>query len=344
MIQEILKRFSRKVFTGEDFLFLLNVEDEQDFQPVFEYSEKICESVYGRDVFVRGILEFSNICTRNCFYCGLRKGNDRLKRYRMKPDEIFKEVRKVSEKGIRTIVLQSGEDDHFTDEIMASLLERIKKNFNMAITLSIGERSYESYKQLKEAGADRFLLRIETSDEKLFKRLHPDGNFQQRKKCLHFLKELGYELGTGIMVGLPGQSCSSLVKDIFFFKEVGADMIGIGPFLSHQDTPLRNFRPRKFFLTLKVLALIRCLLPDVNIPATTAMGTIDPQGRQKALAAGANVIMPNLSPAVYRPLYQLYDNKICVYETSANCLSCTEEIVRQAGKTVCLGRGDRIKQ
>lgn len=341
MIDQILERFRKSIFNRNDFISLLKVEDEKEFQPVFEYSEQVCESVYGRDVYVRGILEFSNYCRKNCLYCGLRRENQKLTRYRMTPDEIADEAKKANKKGIRTIVLQSGEDDHYTDEMLSSVIRSVRKETDMAVTLSVGERSYESYKKLREAGADRFLLRIETSDEKLFKRLHPDDDIRYRKKCLGFLKELGYELGTGIMTGLPGQSMESIVDDIFFFKEVDADMIGIGPFLSHRDTPLRNYKPHKFFLTLKTLSLIRILLPDTNIPATTAMGTLDPEGRQKALAVGANVIMPNLSPASLRPLYQLYDNKICVFENADNCMECTGLIVKQAGKRVNTGRGDR---
>ncbi len=341
MVQDILNNFKNNIFQKNDFLTLLEIKSESEFQPVFDYSEQICELVYKKDVYVRGIIEFSNYCERCCFYCGIRKPNKKVKRYRMSNSEILEAVKIAHASNIKTVVLQSGEDNYYTDDILTDLLQQIKRECDMAITLSIGERSRESYKRLKEAGADRFLLRIETTDPKLFKKLHPDDNLENRKQCLYHLRKLGYEVGTGIMVGLPDQSLESIVDDIFFFKELDADMIGIGPFLPHEDTPLGQEQAKEFFLTLKVLALIRILCPEANLPATTAMGTIDPQGRQQALKIGANVIMPNSTPMKYRPLYQLYDNKICIFETPDNCMECTSRIIKQAGKVMVLERGDR---
>ena len=339
-MQTILQKFQNKTFTYQDCVEALKL-DWKDFQPMADYSESVCEKTYKKNVFVRGIIEFSNYCKKNCLYCGIRRDNFKTKRYRMSEKDILLSIKSMYEKGFHTVVLQSGEDSFYTDEKLISLLKKIKSKFDIVITLSIGERSYESYEKLKDAGADRFLLRIETTDEKLFKKLHPDDNLEYRKQCLFNLKKLGYEVGTGIMVGLPNQSLESIVKDIFFFKELDADMIGIGPFLPHQDTPLAKEEVQDFSLTLKVLSLIRILLPTTNLPATTAMGTIDPQGREKALEVGANVIMPNATPQKYRPHYTLYDNKICIFENSDNCAQCTELIVQRSGKKVVWSKGFR---
>ncbi|MGM0441021.1 MAG: [FeFe] hydrogenase H-cluster radical SAM maturase HydE [Elusimicrobiota bacterium] len=340
-VQKILKKIEDGNYSKQDFIYLINIQNREEFQPVFNCADKICRSVYGDDVYLRGIIEFSNYCKKNCRYCGIRRDNKNITRYRMSPEEILKSAGYIVENEIKTVILQSGEDSYYSDEVMVDIIKEIKNRYDVALTLSAGEKSFESYQKFKDAGADRYLLRIETTDPGLYNRLHPDSSLDNRKKCLDDLKKLGYETGTGNMVGLPGQSRESLVEDIFYFNRLDADMVGIGPFLPHRDTIFKNRPGKDFFLTLKVLAMIRLLMKNPNIPATTAMGTLDPSGREKALGSGANVIMPNCTPGKYRKNYKLYDNKICLFEKPEKCASCVKNIARQAGKSVKRTRGFR---
>jgi len=337
-IQEILKDFRAGNPTRERLVHLLAIATREEFQPVFEESILICRRHFGDRVFVRGIIEFSNYCRKGCFYCGINKTNKNLGRYRLTLEEILAAAAYMKEQGVLTVVLQSGEDPG-NDGLVIEAVKRIKKNLNQAVTLSLGERDSGVYKEFLRAGADRYLLRIETTDPDLFKKLHPDDDLEYRMQCLYDLKKLGYEVGTGIMVGLPGQTLESLAGDLLFFKELNPAMVGIGPFLPHQDTPLRGYANTDIFLTLKTLALIRLVLPKSNLPATTAMGTIDPTGRQQALQVGANVIMPNFTPSQYRENYKLYDNKICVSEEYGQCAACTAGIARAAGKRIVKSKG-----
>jgi biotin synthase len=259
-------------------------------------------------------------------------------RYRLTLAEILAAAMFMKKQGVLTVVLQSGEDPGSDGQVIEAV-KRIKKDLNMAITLSVGERDNKAYREFLNAGADRYLLRIETTDADLFKQLHPDDDLEYRKQCLFDLKRLGFEVGTGIMVGLPGQSFDSIAEDLLFFKKLNPAMVGIGPFLPHQDTPLRGHKKSDIFLTLKTLALIRLLLPKSNLPATTAMGTMDPTGRQQALRIGANVIMPNFTPSRYRENYKLYDNKICVSEEYGQCAACTGGIAQAAGKRIVKSKG-----
>lgn len=317
----------------------LNSDDSE----LFILADKVRKENVGDEVHLRGLIEFSNVCKRNCAYCGLQAANKKVERYRLSEDEIISLAKKGSELGYKTVVLQSGEDDYFNKDKICKIIEEIKK-FDLAVTLSIGERPYEEYRAFREAGADRYLLRIETTDENLYKKLHPKMDFKNRVECLYNLKSLGYETGTGSLVGLVGQSIESLADDILFYKKLDADMVGIGPFIPHPNTPLKGeLNPRNFDLALKMMAITRILMPDINIPATTAMETINPQGRIIALKSGANVVMPNITSTNYRPKYEIYPNKICLNDTSDKCRKCIEGKINSIGRKISASKGFRNK-
>lgn len=307
---------------------------------ILEAADRTRKKYVGDEVHLRGLIEFSNICKRNCLYCGLRHGNKNIKRYRLQPAEIIELARKGKEYGYKTVVLQSGEDDFYTIDKMKQIVKGIKE-LDLAVTLSIGEKSFEEYKEYKEVGADRYLLRIETTDKALYEKLDPGMSHDDRKRCLKDLASLEYEVGSGIMVGLPGQTIESLADDILFFKAIGADMIGIGPFIPNEDTPLSSEKGGQFELSIKVMALTRLLLPDINIPATTAMETLNKQGRIIALQSGANVVMPNITEGEYRRLYALYPGKICVGDTPAHCRNCITGKITSIGRVVSKEYGFR---
>ncbi len=288
---------------------LLSAEDEEETEALFRAADRVRQREVGNEVHLRGIVEFSNICVQNCLYCGLRKDNHRLSRYRMTEEEILASVREVSAQGLRTVVLQSGEDPWFTEGRLRDLIRKIKEETGLTITLSVGERSPAEYRAWKESGADRYLLKQETSSADLFAQLRPGRALKERLGSLQALRELGYEVGSGNMVGLPGQGEQDLVRDIQLFRELDFDMIGIGPFIPHPQTPLAEAAPGKFTLTLKVLAVTRLVTRDPNLPATTASGVLEPGGRRKALLAGANVIMPDITPPRYREQYEIYPGK-----------------------------------
>ncbi len=318
------------------------IENDELNEQLFAVADEIRQKYLGKEVYLRGIIEFSNYCTNDCLYCGIRASNKKIKRYRMSVEEIVKRAELIAQMGIRTVVLQSGEDPYYTKEKIGEMIQQIKR-FKVAITLSIGERRFDEYEYWKGLKADRYLMRHETADEELYKRLHPNDSFQNRKEHLFRLKELGYETGAGSMVGLPGQDALSLAKDALFVYQLDADMVGIGPFIPHQDTPLANCKKGELTKTLKLIALTRLFLPDSNIPATTALGTIDPFGRQLALKCGANVIMPNFTPSPYRAQYALYPNKICVFENDLACGECTKNLVESIGYKVSSDYGYRRK-
>lgn len=282
---------------------------KSDDAAILKEADKIRRQYVGDGVHLRGLIEFSNICKRNCLYCGLQSQNKFVNRYRLSKSEILDIAKKGVDDGFKTIVLQSGEDDFYTTGMLCSIISDIKE-LGAAITLSIGEKTFEEYKAYKDAGADRFLLRIETTCENLYRKMHPYADFQKRKRCLSDLKKLGYETGTGCLVGLPGQTLDSLADDILFFKELDADMIGIGPFIPHPQTPLKNEQPGNLDLAVKVMAVTRILLKDINIPATTAMESLRKDGRLLALQSGANVVMPNLTDEYHKKMYEIYPNKV----------------------------------
>lgn len=301
------------------------------------------KSVYGNTVYVRGLIEISNICKNDCLYCGIRRGNQSCSRYRLSEQEILSCCDEGYKLGFRTFVMQGGEDPFFTDELLCTLIKKIKKAFpDCAVTLSIGERSRESYETLFAAGADRYLLRHETADSDLYRKLHPESmSFENRMQCLKNLKEIGYQTGCGFMVGAPYQTNRSLAADLKFVEQFRPAMCGIGPFIPHAATPFAGFAAGALQTTLFLLSLLRLMDPGVLLPATTALGTIDPTGREQGILAGANVVMPNLSPVSVRSKYELYDNKICTGEESAQCKSCLERRMESIGYRIVTDRGDR---
>jgi len=316
---------------------------EENSATLYKAADKIRANRVGNGVHLRGLIEFSNYCRMNCEYCGLRRDNRSIERYRLTQDEIIATAKKAEDLGYKTVVLQSGEDLYFTAAKMAEIIKIIKSETDLALTLSAGERDRGTYRLWKEAGADRYLLRIETTNRELFTRLHPDGNFENRAACLRNLKELGYQLGTGIMVGLPGQTHESIAKDIIWMHDLGAEMIGVGPFISHPETPLENESGGTVEDTLRLIAVLRIVFPYSHIPATTAMGTLDPFGREKALQAGANVMMPNITPEEFRPKYEIYPNKVCLLEDSGQSPNGIAKRLQAIGRTIARDHGHVIR-
>ena len=310
---------------------------------LYRLADDVRREAVGDDVHLRGLIEFSNICRNDCLYCGIRRGNRQVKRYRMTDDELVETAKRGAALGFQTIVLQSGEDLHFDQARMCRIIEQIKR-LDVALTLSVGERDYEDYKAFSDAGADRYLMRIETTDRDLYHRLNPGMSWERRHECLLMIRELGFELGSGIMVGLPGQTVESIADDLLYLKDIGIDMAGIGPFIPHPDTPLAGEAGGTLELALRTMAIMRILMPDINIPATTAMESLHPQGRIMALQAGANVVMPNVTEGEYRRLYELYPGKICVNDTPAHCRSCIGLKIRSIGRTIGRGRGGHMKR
>lgn len=316
--------------------------DDNSFEEIRTEADKVRRDNYGIDVFLRGLIEFTNYCKNDCYYCGIRCSNKNANRYRLKKDEILSACKEGYSLGYRTFVLQGGEDLYYTDDKICDIVSSIRKEYeDCAITLSIGERSYDSYKAYYEAGANRFLLRHETADIKHYSRLHPDSmSLDNRKECLYNLKEIGYQVGSGFMVGSPYQTVDNIVSDLRFLQELEPDMIGIGPYITHCDTPFRDFENGSVSLTLRLISILRLMFPYALIPSTTALGTISPTGREDGLKAGANVVMPNLTPVKYRKQYELYENKICTGEEAAECRGCLERRVEAAGYKVVTSRGD----
>lgn len=322
------------------------ITSDADPSPLICAADAVRKEVYGTDVYIRGLIETSNHCRNNCLYCGIRAANGAVSRYRLKKEQILSCCKMGYELGFRTFVMQGGEDGYYTDDVMCDIISAIKVDFpDCAITLSLGERSAESYRRMYEAGADRYLLRHETADDAHYSSLHPDNmKLSSRKKCLYDLKSAGYQVGSGFMVGSPGQSVHSLIADLRFLQELCPDMIGIGPFISHKDTPFAKEKNGSLELTLKLIAVLRLMFPHALIPATTALGTIAPDGRERGLMAGANVVMPNLSPNDVRALYSLYDNKAHSGFEAAESLELLKKSVEQVGYRVVVSRGDVKKQ
>lgn len=311
-------------------------------EDLYRQADRVRHDAIGDDVHLRGLIEFSNFCRNDCMYCGIRRSNRHVQRYRMTEEELVETARRAVALGFQTIVLQSGEDLHFDQARLCRIIEQIKRH-DVALTLSVGERDYADYKAFRDAGADRYLLRIETTDTDLYHRLNPGMSWQRRHECLLMIRELGYELGSGIMVGQPGQTIASIADDLLYLKDIGIDMAGIGPFIPHPDTPLAAESGGTLELALRTMAVMRLLMPDINIPATTAMESLHPQGRIMALQAGANVVMPNVTEGEYRRLYELYPGKICVNDTPAHCRSCIGLKIQSIGRTIGQGRGGHRK-
>lgn len=335
---------NNNVLTIDEYEYLISHQSEKNSQYLFSKSRAVREICYGKDIFIRGLIEFSNYCKNDCLYCGIRRSNDKVQRYRLNEDEILSCCKEGYDLGFRTFVLQSGEDGFYTDNKLVSIIKRIKENFpDCALTLSIGEKTLEQYKAYFDAGADRYLLRHETADNKHYSKLHPPNlSAENRKQCLWNLKEIGYQVGTGFMVGSPFQTPHNLAEDMLFLKELQPHMVGIGPFISHKDTPFAHMSSGTLEQTLFMIGLIRLTLPNALIPSTTALGTIHPMGREKGVLAGANVVMPNLSPISVRKKYMLYDNKICTGDESAQCVACMKQRMKSIGYEVVVNKGDHV--
>ncbi|MDE5936512.1 MAG: [FeFe] hydrogenase H-cluster radical SAM maturase HydE [Ruminococcus sp.] len=342
MTELVKKLYETENLTDDELKQLIEADNAENLSV---YADRVRQKHYGKKVFLRGLIEISSYCKNNCLYCGIRRNNKSAERYRLRYDQILECAEIGYNLGLRTFVMQGGEDSHFNDDYMFKTISALKKKYpDCAITLSLGERSFDSYKRMKEAGADRYLLRHESADEDLYNRLHPsEMSFENRKKCLYNLKELGYQVGTGFMVGVPFQTTENLISDIRFLQELQPQMIGIGPFIPHKDTPFKNEKSGALKLTLRLLGILRLMFPKVLIPATTALGTISPNGRILGLQTGCNVIMPNISPQEVRKKYMLYNNKIISKEETAEGLILLKQEIKSAGYEIAGERGDCLK-
>lgn len=342
----LLERLNQThVLTRAEYLELLQCRFERQ-EPLEDYLFGLARDwqkrIFGNKIYVRGLIEFTNVCRNNCYYCGIRRDNRRISRYRLTKEQILNCCETGWRLGYRTFVLQGGEDPYFTDDRICDIVGEIKHCYpDCAVTLSIGEREYDSYKRFREAGADRYLLRHETANPEHYARLHPQElSLNHRLQCLNQLKELGYQVGAGGMIGSPGQTLSCLADDLYFLQELKPQMIGIGPYITQKDTPFSEAENGSVEQTLFLLAVLRIMFPNVLLPATTALGSLDASGRERGILAGANVIMPNLSPVSVREKYQLYDNKICMGEEAAECMECIRKRVEAIGYEIVVDRGD----
>lgn len=330
----------------EEYKYLIDNKNDITAKILADEAVSVRKKIYGNDIYVRGLIEISNICKNDCYYCGIRRSNSSCDRYRLSKEDIINCCIEGYNLGFRTFVLQGGEDSYFSDEVMSDIIRSIKKLYpDIAITLSLGERSPESYRLLFNSGADRYLLRHETADKEHYKKLHPGSmSYDNRIDCLHTLKNIGYETGCGFMVGSPYQTSGMLAEDLKFIETFKPDMCGIGPFIPHNATEFKDYPAGSLELTCYLLSVIRLIQPDILLPATTALGTIHPKGREMGILSGANVVMPNLSPVSVRKKYELYDNKICTGEESAQCRSCLALRMESIGYKIVTCKGNRIKE
>lgn len=336
--------YESDVLQVRDLCSLLS-SGEREAGKLFALADRTRKKFAGDGILLRGLVEFSNECSRGCHYCGLNKGRNGLDRYRMSKEDILASVGKAAGFGLKTVVLQSGEDDSLDVEWLADVIRSVKSHFDIAVTLSCGEKSREVYGIWRQAGADRYLLKIETTNSLIYKELHPDMVFEDRLNCLRYLRELDYQVGSGSLVGLKGQTPEDLAGDIIFFKQNNFDMLGIGPFIPHAETACGEDAAGDVFLTLKMIAVTRIALKDIHMPATTAIGSIE-EGRdyrEDALKAGANVLMPNFTPARYRRQYEIYPHKRCLSEEPGSCLSCLGAMAGSIGRVIDYARGDSLK-
>lgn len=330
--------------TKEEWIAIITEGADREY--LFERARALASVYYGKKVYLRGLIEFTNYCRNNCYYCGIRRDNSSAERYRLSEAEIFDCCKKGYALGFRTFVLQGGEDGYYTDDRMEQLIFQIKTAYpDCALTLSVGEKSKESYRRYFEAGADRYLLRHETAAEGHYKKLHPaELTLKNRMECLWNLKEIGYQVGCGFMVGSPGQTAESLAEDMLFITRLQPQMVGIGPFIPHHETPFAREAGGTAEQTLYMIGLLRLLKPNLLLPATTALGTIHERGREEGILAGANVVMPNLSPVLVRKKYELYDNKICTGDEAAECRNCLQKRIEGIGYQLAADRGDPVEE
>jgi biotin synthase len=339
------KILTKEKLSKDDIVALLNANAD-DTKALFTRSAEVKEEFVGNKVYLRGLIEFSNVCAKNCYYCGIRAGNNAVERYTLSDNEILEAAQFAYKNQFASIVLQAGElaTEAFSVRIK-NLLQEIKALCNgaLGITLSLGEQTTKTYKEWFEAGAHRYLLRIESSNKNLYQKIHPQNenhNFDKRMACLQALRNIGYQVGTGVMIGLPFQTVDDLASDLLFFREINVDMVGMGPYIEHPDTPLYEHRnelltkPARFKLALKMIAVLRIMMPDINIAAATALQAIDPMGREKAIKIGANVLMPNITPGKFRNKYKLYENKPCTDEDADDCTQCLEARIQMTGNTI----------
>ena len=328
--------------TREQLIFLLKNITGAEREELRQAAQQTAQAVFGNKIYIRGLVEISSICKRDCRYCGLRRSNPNAVRYRLTPEQILSSCEKGYALGFRTFVLQGGEDGFFSDEVVCGVVREIKRRYpDCAVTLSLGERGDESFRRLYAAGADRYLLRHETADLAHYAKLHPDSmSCAERQRQLFVLKQTGFQTGAGFMVGSPYQTAENLADDLLFLKKLQPQMCGIGPFIPHKDTEFRDFSQGSLELTLTLLAVIRLMHPRILLPATTALGTIHPQGRELGILHGANVVMPNLSPLEHRKDYAIYDNKICTGDEAAECIRCLSVRMKRIGYQIVTERGD----
>ena len=330
------------ILTKDEFISLIQNQNDENELYAAKKARQIADDIYGKSIFIRGLIEFTNYCRNDCYYCGIQRSNKCAERYRLSKEQILSCCAQGYELGYRTFVLQGGEDPYYTDEAVEDIIRCIKSKYpDCALTLSIGEKEYESYKRFFDAGADRYLLRHETANEEHYRKLHPEElSLEHRKNCLFKLKEIGYQVGCGFMVGSPFQSAETLAEDFLFIHDLKPHMVGIGPFIPHQKTRFADEKAGTLKQTLFLLSLLRIMEKNVLLPATTALATIDPAGREKGILAGANVVMPNLSPVDVRSKYTLYDGKVCTGEEAAECRFCLERRIESVGYHVVVSRGD----
>ncbi len=343
MIKHLIdKLYHEENLSKEELLTLIDITDENDFSYLCQKANQKKEETFGKSVYIRGLIEFTNYCKNDCYYCGIRCSNKKATRYRLSVDDILSSCEIGDQLGIQTYVLQGGEDPYFTDEKLIEIVKKIKEKYpGKAITLSVGERSFNSYQALKNADADRYLLRHETATEEHYQKLHPKNlTLENRIECLKTLKKIGFQTGAGFMVGSPYQTSEHLVNDLLFLKELQPEMVGIGPFIHHQDTPFFEFADGTVHKTMIMVALTRLLLPKSLIPSTTALASLDQKNRKTALLSGANVVMPNLTPATERKNYSLYENKISFGEETAESFHLLKQEIESIGLLVDLSRGD----
>ena len=345
-LHELIDRLHKEhTLTRGEFITLIKERDEENASYLASLAREEAVKIYGNGVFPRGLVEFTNYCKNNCYYCGIQGSNQHANRYRLSKDEILSACENGYQLGYRSFVLQGGEDPHYSDDVMVPIVSEIRKRYqDCAITLSLGERSKESYQKLYDAGADRYLLRHEAATPELYQKLHPESlSLENRIRCLWNLKEIGYAVGTGFMVGAPYQTVENLVDDLLFIQKLDPQMVGIGPFVPHHDTKFKDYPSGTVELTTYLTSILRLMNPHLLLPATTALGTIDPRGREKGILAGANVVMPNLSPVAVRKDYSLYDNKICTGEEAAECAGCLGRRLASIDYELVFTRGDYIE-